>query len=542
MDPLGRPRPLHAPLSITEPLNLREVPREPETQAPALGTASGRICILVHQNIYLSIGPGLDQYEADLNAAGYKTIVSVYTSGNPEDIRAYLAGLYGEPGSLTGAVFIGDIPYIIYEMMQTWGGNTEYEDFPCDIFFMDLDGTWSDTLNDGEVQPGNGKYDTRGGNRALEIWVSRIKAGNLPSLGLESSILKKYFDKNHRYRTGALAPAQKALVFNDDDWSGMAPEDAGCLAQVYGTPNVTKVSDREETTATDYKSNRMTADYELMFIRSHGYPGGHGFYQDNRSSFQTVYCADYRDLDPKGLFYSLYVCSGTDYTADDYLAGTIAFNMDDSGLLAWGSTKTGGILNDTYFYTPLSDGEVFGESFRQWFNSVQAFYPAWAPQWWYGMVLIGDGALKPILTADFTADPTNGEAPLAVTFTDLSIGNIASWRWVFGDGAGSTLRNPAHTYTKPGTYDVTLTVIQAGRSDTKTKKQYIAAQAGIERYESISALASGSPDSVFPVQTLPWDDPDNVLADVTPPLLFYRAPAVSGAIFALKSGATVRIE
>ncbi|MDD3072026.1 MAG: NosD domain-containing protein, partial [Methanoculleus horonobensis] len=59
--------------------------------------------------------------------------------------------------------------------------------------------------------------------------------------------------------------------------------------------------------------------------------------------------------------------------------------------------------------------------------------------------------------ADFTANVTSGDAPLAVAFTDASIG-AASWSWEFGDGATSTGQNPVHTYGKAGNYTAILTV------------------------------------------------------------------------------------
>jgi hypothetical protein len=77
------------------------------------------------------------------------------------------------------------------------------------------------------------------------------------------------------------------------------------------------------------------------------------------------------------------------------------------------------------------------------------------------------------LVADFTADVTSGPVPLSVNFTDQSTGDISSWSWDFGDGATSTEQNPAHTYTDPGTYTVTLTVTGPERSDTETKADYI---------------------------------------------------------------------
>ncbi len=68
-------------------------------------------------------------------------------------------------------------------------------------------------------------------------------------------------------------------------------------------------------------------------------------------------------------------------------------------------------------------------------------------------------AEKPVtLTADFTADRTSGQAPCNVQFTDASEGGAAIWSWDFGDGNQSIERNPKHTFTTPGSYDVVLTV------------------------------------------------------------------------------------
>jgi PKD repeat protein len=61
-----------------------------------------------------------------------------------------------------------------------------------------------------------------------------------------------------------------------------------------------------------------------------------------------------------------------------------------------------------------------------------------------------------------------------VQFTDASQNEVISWSWDFGDGNGtSAIQNPSYTYTKGGTYDVTLTVIGLGGTDTKTKSAYI---------------------------------------------------------------------
>jgi len=73
--------------------------------------------------------------------------------------------------------------------------------------------------------------------------------------------------------------------------------------------------------------------------------------------------------------------------------------------------------------------------------------------------------LAPI--ADFSAEPTTGNTPLAVAFTDRSTGYPTSWNWNFGDGKASSEQNPVHMYWSSGDYTVTLTASnEFGTSDT----------------------------------------------------------------------------
>jgi PKD repeat protein len=70
-------------------------------------------------------------------------------------------------------------------------------------------------------------------------------------------------------------------------------------------------------------------------------------------------------------------------------------------------------------------------------------------------------------TASFTATPTSGSVPLAVSFTDTSTGGPTSWAWDFGDGGTSTAQSPSHTYTSTGTFTATLTATN-GQGSTST--------------------------------------------------------------------------
>ncbi|MGF7117584.1 chitobiase/beta-hexosaminidase C-terminal domain-containing protein [Methanobacterium oryzae] len=92
-------------------------------------------------------------------------------------------------------------------------------------------------------------------------------------------------------------------------------------------------------------------------------------------------------------------------------------------------------------------------------------------------------------TADFTANPVKGVAPLTVQFTDSSAGNQPfTYAWDFdNDGnVDSTEENPTYTYNTPGTYTVKLTITNAYGIDEKIMNIIVNA------VEALADLPSGS--------------------------------------------------
>ncbi|MGH8510415.1 MAG: LamG-like jellyroll fold domain-containing protein, partial [Gammaproteobacteria bacterium] len=73
-------------------------------------------------------------------------------------------------------------------------------------------------------------------------------------------------------------------------------------------------------------------------------------------------------------------------------------------------------------------------------------------------------------TANFSANPTSGVAPLTVTFADTSTGTISTRSWDFGDHSPtSTATSGAKTYSTPGIYTMSLSVTGPNGSSTATK-------------------------------------------------------------------------
>jgi hypothetical protein len=92
--------------------------------------------------------------------------------------------------------------------------------------------------------------------------------------------------------------------------------------------------------------------------------------------------------------------------------------------------------------------------------------------------------LKP--SADFTANPITGTAPLTVTFTAVVSGTVENWLWNFGDG-GEAFTGPviSHTYIISDTFDVSLTVSNTHGSFLVNKPSYITVKTKDEESHNI---------------------------------------------------------
>lgn len=86
--------------------------------------------------------------------------------------------------------------------------------------------------------------------------------------------------------------------------------------------------------------------------------------------------------------------------------------------------------------------------------------------------------LNTVPTADFSASPTAGCAPMTVQFTNESSANASTFVWQFPGGSpvSSNLKNPIVVYQTSGTYTVTLTAFNGSGSNQITKSSYITVQ------------------------------------------------------------------
>jgi len=151
------------------------------------------------------------------------------------------------------------------------------------------------------------------------------------------------------------------------------------------------------------------------------------------------------DEDTEAMHTHALTAKDNDILISDIYVPTFGVDADVAALLEDDAETSGGIYTEAE-----STGEGVGDAIKD---------------------IIGRCGAGP--DAEFSGTPRRGVAPLRVRFTDESTGSVESWLWDFGDDTTSTRQNPTHTYTNPGSYDVSLTVTGLGDTDTETKTKYI---------------------------------------------------------------------
>lgn len=365
---------LHPKTTLPFEINLEKI------TTPDIGDSS-LIFIMVNSFLYAEVDSSIAQYIQDLGEDGYWVRLYTSSGGTPSDLRAFLKDHLAE--GLNGCVLVGDFPIPWYQMYEDWGEGEEYEEFPIDLYYMDLDGIWTDSNSDG-------MFDEHSGDVEPEIWIGRLTSSPLVYSGdSEAELVRNYFRKKHEFRIDNFPIERRALLYVDDDWEFSAEEWDNELNAVYNERSL--VAKGDVTVAKDYK-RRLTHGYELIQLHAHSTSHGHYFkirWDDEDWSGGYIMYWEIVSVDPVALFYNLFACSNCRYVEGDYMGGWYIFTPT-YGLGAIGSTKTGSMLNFEDFYTPLSQYKSLGESFREWF----AINGETSRQWFYGMTLLGDPTLK----------------------------------------------------------------------------------------------------------------------------------------------------
>lgn len=411
------------------------------------------VIIFVESDLLTDLLEEITLYNQTLGKFGYETVIFEVSGVIPQDLKDQIINYWEEGYDVHGSVLIGDLPTEWFHHENDFYGPAE---FPCDLFLMDLDGTWTDTDSDQ-------MYDSHtdgSGDTAPEIYVGRIDASKVP--GDEITILKKYFAKVYEFWTDTTNQTFYGLSYTDQDWANYEyfRHDIGYAYEDYEAiwyPDVTR---------DDYVNNRIPDTYEFIQLSCHSSSQGHSFASGGWATNEDI-----RNAPPRALFYNLFCCSSLRFTDYNCLGNAYILDTNTPSLSVVGSAKTGSMLDFRYFYEPIGDGFSFGTAFKSWFE-YEYPYDDSDMSWFYGMTILGDPTLiihclknLPPTGNNFTG-PDEGvigeEYTFCIDVYDENEDNIyCNWDW--GDGTTTDWIGPyssgeticiSHSWINSGNYEI----------------------------------------------------------------------------------------
>lgn len=324
-------------------------------------TGVSNFIIYVNSTIAPSIQSEIAQYKTDVEAKGYTVKIYNWTDSNIDlmqravSLKANITAEYINNG-LNGTVLIGDMPYVFYE-----DGSGIYI---CDLYFMDMDGTWDNPNGDLDFD----SHIDGSGDMYPEIFIGRINPRPVNNTH-EVSLLQAYFQRNHEFHAGNTVMFNNSLMYIDDSWEVWSQGWKGDMEFLYD--NITLVNNTIETTnSTNYMKEIIKPyDFGHIFIHSdsttHYFINGSLYWVDG-----TISSSQLKIIDTTPKFLNLYCCYASSFDVQDNLGTQYLFSSNNT-LAVFGATTSGGFQMNQYLYEPLANGWTLGESFRNWwFNDI----------------------------------------------------------------------------------------------------------------------------------------------------------------------------
>jgi len=320
------------------------------------------ILLIVEESILTSISDQLAVYSDDILAEGGSVEIRPFSTDDTVENLKSMIILRRE--TIDGAFLVGDLPTAWYEQ-SAFG---KEEEFPIDLFLMDLDAVWSD-------ENGNGIYDKHSPLN-LSVYISRIN-GTVDELN-------SYFSKLHNYRTGNFEYLGGAFIFKDDDWFDTYRSSSFGLDRMYTNVQINESKGKTNRDSYLYRLSYDGADYVYQWI--HATPTS--LYVSDDGYYNTIKSRDISTSNIRGRFLNMFNCKGARYTQSN-LAMTYLTDTE-TGIAVTGSTKVGGNLLPAGIHRTLILGSSWGNAFKSWYN----YYGKNDDEWFLGMTILGDPAIS----------------------------------------------------------------------------------------------------------------------------------------------------
>jgi len=251
----------------------------------ALAEERGTLLLVIDNTITSSLSSELLRFEQDLRGDGWKVIRHHslrHGSGTPEELKEWIVRQYhADTINIKALLLFGHLPVCKSGFIAPDGHDNM--PLPTDLFYADMDGTWTDnsTLTSSNPTysnlPGDGKYDQNylPGNSRVELQVGRVDLSGMTAFKAnEIELLRNYLNKNHYWRQTITKTPMKAVAGNS--YLGM---ETSAVHALFGSSNVTSgnfynTNDNPYTWAVDFGdavgANYANYNYKATFFINFG--------------------------------------------------------------------------------------------------------------------------------------------------------------------------------------------------------------------------------------------------------------------------------
>lgn len=342
------------------------------------------VAMIIQKENYNYLKSEIDTWIQDVqNESNAKAEIKIYDNNiTKERIRADLKNLYRSK-NLTGIVLVGNIPYVKAGISCTDSPNqlkpcldhiltAEEKTSPdnpfieanllrqlnfSDIYYADifdkckinkrLDAIYTDSCYDNTME--------------LPFWISRLTPP-LHEITQSNQLLKNYFIRNHKFRTGQITFQQKQLVYapilDTNDSAETRAMETQLYLQSYKNKTLAPylsadINFMPPSTTDDIYFQELNKRYEYILYNGHGGPFGQQLNIDSKTIISKA---------PKSLLYYFISCSVGRYSEEGYLAGTYLFQSEALITLAAQTPIFGGLPSTHYHEIFLTHRKTIGET------------------------------------------------------------------------------------------------------------------------------------------------------------------------------------
>lgn len=223
----------------------------------------GTMILLVDNTFSTTCSAEITTLMKDLSADGWEVIRKDFPrSETVANVKSYITSTAKTYPKLQAIYILGHIAVPHSGQLNPDGHTDHIGAWSADVYYGDLDGTWTDnTINDNSSSnsknhntPGDGKFDQSTIPSDIELQVGRVDFYDMPAFSkTEDELMKSYLNKAHQYKIGSLTVNKRALI--DDNFKSMAEAFAGNgwrnFSGLVGIKNVTE-KDLISTLNTDF--------------------------------------------------------------------------------------------------------------------------------------------------------------------------------------------------------------------------------------------------------------------------------------------------